>query len=72
MLENTNALSIPCLVDERGVLPVANLFVHRCAPAAEMVSVHSPCSTRRHHRVAGERLQIFAKKCIVFHSNTKR
>lgn len=27
---------------------------------------HSPCSTRRHHRVANGRLLVFAKKCIVF------
>ncbi len=27
---------------------------------------HSPCSTRCHHRVASERLLVFAKKCIVF------
>ena len=37
--ENVNALSIPCRMDERGVLPAANLSVHRCAPAAEMVPV---------------------------------
>ena len=41
--ENVNALSIPCRMDERGVLPAANLSVHRCAPAAEMVLLAS-CS----------------------------
>ena len=37
--ENVNALSIPCRMDERGVLPAANLSVHRCTSAAQMVPV---------------------------------
>ena len=37
--ENLSTIQIPCRMDERGVLPVTNLSVHRCALAAEMVSV---------------------------------
>ena len=41
--ENLSTIQIPCRMDERGVLPAANLSVHRCAPAAEMVLLAS-CS----------------------------
>ena len=41
--ENLSTIQIPCRMDERGVLPVTNLSVHRCAPAAEMVLLAS-CS----------------------------
>ena len=41
--ENLSTIQIPCRMDERGVLPVTNLSVHRCALAAEMVLLAS-CS----------------------------